>query len=231
VGVPSLDFDPALVRQLLRVSAPLVGRRTAEGLVVFPLLAIASTFGPVAVAAVGVGRQVRALLNSFSWGFSIASSTLVGQRLGAGQEGEAEAYGAGITRLSLVVYLLAAGVTVLVAEPLAGVFVDDPADVALSAAFVAVAAVSAVPLGVNASATGALRGAGDTRVPFLASLLGLYAFALPVAWLGTVTPLGVLALQVALLVETTVPMLVNLHRFRTNRWKAVSRGYRPNVGD
>jgi Na+-driven multidrug efflux pump len=62
-------------------------------------------------------------------------------------------------------------------------------------------------------------------------MLGLYVFALPVAWLGTVTALGVLALQVALLVETAVPMVVNVVRFRSDRWKAISRSYRPSAGD
>jgi putative MATE family efflux protein len=223
-------FDRSLVRQLATVSAPLVARRTAQGLVVFPLLAIAATFGPVAVAAVGVGRQVRALLNSFTWGFSIASSTLVGQALGRGDEPVAEAYGREITQLSVVLYVLVAVVVFAFARPVASVFVEG-GDVDLATAFVRVAAVSVLPLGVDGSVTGALRGAGDTRVPFVATMLGLYVFALPLAWLGTVTALGVLALQAALLVETVVPMVVNVARFRSDRWKAVSRSYRPSAGD
>ena len=214
------------------MSAPLVARRAAQGLVVFPLLAIAATFGPVAVAAIGVGRQVRALLGSFSWGFSIAASTLVGQELGAGAEGEAEAYGWGIVRLSALVYVVVAAVVVALGDPIAGIFVDDPANRELSAQFVRVAAVSVVALGIDGSITGALRGAGDTRVPFVAALSGLYLFAVPLAWIGTVVPaVGIGGLLLALLAETAVPMLVNLRRFRSNRWKAVSRGYRPNAGD
>ncbi|WP_256288358.1 MATE family efflux transporter [Halobellus inordinatus] len=227
---PLLDRD--LLRQIGQVSTPLVARRAAQGLVVFPLLAIAATFGPVAVAAVGVGRQVRSLLGSFSWGFSIAASTLVGQELGASEESEAEAYGWGIVRLSVLVYLVAAAVVVVFANPIAGIFVNEPANRALSAQFVRVAAVSVVALGVDGSITGALRGAGDTRVPFVSALAGLYLAAVPLAWLGTVVPaLGTGGLLLALLAETAVPMVVNLWRFRSNRWKAVSRGYRPDPSD
>jgi putative MATE family efflux protein len=226
----SETFDRSLARELLTVSAPLVARRVGQGLVVFPLLAIAATFGPVAVAAVGVGRQVRALLNSFSWGFSIASSTLVGQALGRGDEPIAEAYGREITQLSVVVYVVVAVVVFALARPVASVFVEG-ADVDLATAFVRVAAVSVLPLGIDGSVTGALRGAGDTRIPFVATMLGLYVFALPTAWLGTVTALGVVTLQAALLVETVVPMVVNVLRFRSDRWKAVSRSYRPSAGD
>ncbi len=219
-----------LVRQLISVSVPLSARRIGQGLALFPLLAVAGTFGPVAVAAVGVSRQVRDLLNSFAWGFSIASSTLVGQALGAAEEALAEVYGSEIIRLSIIVYLVAATVVVVAARPIASLFVDR-SDIPLTTEFVRVAAVSVVPLGINGSITGALRGAGDTRIPFLATLVGLYLVALPVAGLGVMTNVGVIALQVALVAETAVPMAVNLARFRTGAWKAVSRNYRPGEAD
>ncbi|MFW6320255.1 MAG: MATE family efflux transporter, partial [Halohasta sp.] len=116
-------------------------------------------------------------------------------------------------------------------EPIATVFVDDPGAIDLTTRFVIVAAVSVIPLGVGGSATGVLRGAGDTRIPFYASLIGLYGCALPAAYLGVVTPLGVAALYIALVVETTVPALISLWRFYTDRWKAVSRAYRPAAVD
>lgn len=224
VGWPDAD----LLAQLGRVSAPLVARRVAQGLFVFPLLAVAATFGPVVLAAVGVARQVRQLLNAFTWGFSIAASTLVGQALGAAEEARAVAYGAEITKFSAVVYVLAAALVVALATPIAGVFVDD--GVATTATFVAVAAASAVALGVDGSVTGTLRGAGDTTIPFVATLAGRYLVALPVAYLGTVSPLGATALLIALVAETGVPTLVNVARYRTGRWLAISRTYRPGAG-
>ncbi|ESS11883.1 MAG: putative efflux protein, MATE family [uncultured archaeon A07HR60] len=224
-------FDRELSAQLVRISAPLMGRRLGEGIVVFPLLAVAASFGSVAVAAYEVGRRVRALINSFSWGFSIAASTLVGQRLGAGDEAGAAAYGREIIRLSVVVYLLAAAAVILARVPIAQIFVEDPAAVSLGAVFVTVAALSVITMGVDGSATGTLRGAGDTRWPFAASLIGLYVFALPLAVLGTVTPLGIAGLYLAMLVETIIPAGLNLHRFRSNRWRAISRSYRPSSAD
>ena len=231
VGRSGPWFDGGISRQLLRVSAPLIARRVAEGVVVFPLLWIASSFGEATVAALEVGRRVRALLGSFTWGFSIAASTLVGQRLGAGEESLATAYGRDVIALSAVVYVLASVAVVLAARPIAGVFVDDSVAVGATAAFVVVAAVSAIPLGVDGSITGSLRGAGDTRWPFVASMIGLYAVALPVALVGLVTPLGVGGLYVALVAEKLVPAGLNGYRFRSNRWQAVSRRYRPGGGD
>jgi putative MATE family efflux protein len=224
------QFDPELGGQLLTVSAPLIARQTAKMAIVFPLLWIAGTFGPVVVAAFEVGRRIRDLLVSFSWGFSTASSTLVGQELGGGDEPEAAAYGGAILRLSFVVHLAAALVVVLTAPLLARLFVSDPADLAQTTTFVRVSALTAVLLGVNGAAVGALRGAGDTRWPFVATLLGQYAVALPVAAAGLGTPLGVGGLYGALLLGAGVPLAVNLWRYRSGKWKAVSREYRPSSG-
>ncbi|AZH24352.1 MATE family efflux transporter [Haloplanus aerogenes] len=227
VSRATLAFDGflPLTRRLLVVSAPLMARRTAEMLVAFPLVAIAATFGPAVVAAYEVARRVRTLIDSFSWGFSIAASTLVGQRLGAGDEADAEAYARAIIRLSATVYVVAAVVVFALSPWIAGVFVDDPAVVDIAAPFVAAAAVSVVFLGIDGSATGTLRGAGDTQYPFFTSLLGRYGCALPVAALGLVTTLGATALLVALVAETVVPAILNVRRVRSNRWKAVGRAH------
>ena len=227
VGGPQLDRE--LLGQLVRVSTPLIARRVAQGLATFPLLAITDSFGSETVAALEVGRRVRNLANSTSWGLSIASSTLVGQALGAGKESEATAYGSQIITLAFVIHVIVAAVVIALAEPIAALFVDDAAAVALSATFVAVSALSLIAMGVDGSATGALRGAGDTQVPFYASLIGLYVFTLPVAYLGIVTQLGVTALFVALVLETAVPSAVTLWRFNTGAWRAVSRDYRPGA--
>lgn len=227
--VDGRQFHRELMGQLVTVSAPLIARRVAEVLVVFPLLWIASSFGPVVVAAFEVGRRVRDLSMSFSWGFSIASSTLVGQALGAGDEAEAKAYGDSIIRLSAVVYLLVAAVVVVLAPWIARLFVSGPAELAQTTPFVRVAALSAILLGVNDSITGTLRGAGDTTWPFIAALLGRYVVSLPLAVLGLLTTLDVWGLYLALVFGAFVPNLVNLWRYRTGRWRAVSRTYRPHT--
>ncbi len=220
---------PDVMRELGEVSTPLVGRRIAEGIVTFPLLAIAATFGPVVVAAYAAARRIRALMDCISWGFSIASSTLVGQHLGADDEGEATAYGSQIIRLSAAISLLTTVSVVVFARPIAAVFVE-PAEVDAATTFVRVAAVSAIGLAVKAAATGVLRGAGDTRIPFYAALVGLYVFALPAAALGPITAVGVFGLYAALLFEAVVPAAVTLWRFNTGEWREVSRRYRPTPG-
>ena len=211
-------YDRADMRELLAISMPLVGRRLAAVFVVFPLLAIAATFGPVVVAAFEVGRQIRNLINAPNWGFSLAASSLVGQALGAGDRTEALAYGRDVLRFSVVVFLAVSAAVLLLARPIADVFVDGAETIDRTVPFVRVAALSAVAFGVDGAATGALRGSGDTRWPFYGKLVGLYGAALPIAYLAVSSPLGLTALYLALFAETVVPAAVTYYRFRTGAW-------------
>ena len=217
-------YDPADMRELVTISLPLIGRRLAGILVVFPLLAIAATFGPVVVAAFEVSRQIRALINAPNWGFSLAASSLVGQSLGGGDRAEALAYGRDVLRFAVVVFVVVSATVLVLARPVADVFVDGAATLDRTVPFVRVAAASAVAFGIDGAATGVLRGSGDTRWPFYGKLLGLYGAALPIAYLavaspfGVVGPFGIAALYAALFAETAVPAVVTYYRYRTGAW-------------
>ena len=223
--------DVALTRQLITISSPLMARWVVNSLVIFPFLAIVSVFGTGAVAAFEVARRIRDLSNAPGWGFGLASSSLVGQQLGAGEEDEAKAYGWDILRFATVVYLGVAFVVFVLARPIALVFVSEPDVLRQAVLFVRVGAFAVIWLGLDMTVTGSLRGAGDTRWPFYGKLAGLYLFAIPIAYLGVITPVGITAVYVAFIAETFVPAVVSYLRFWSEGWIAVSRTYRPSPAD
>ncbi|WP_408957016.1 MATE family efflux transporter [Natrinema sp. 74] len=226
------------VHDVLAIGTPLVCTNGARRAAQFPLLAIVALFGPNVLAAYVVARRVRDLMDTPGWGFSLASSSLVGQELGAGDERDADTYGREILWFGTVVYVVSGAIVLIFAEQVGRLFVDDPSILPLVTAFIAVACVSVVFRGVSSGATGPLRASGDTRWPFYGQVLGLYVFALPVAALGAmsvplpfleaIAPLGIGALYVALILETLVPAVVTYYRFTAGHWKAISRSYRPD---
>lgn len=144
-----------------------------------------------------------------------------------GDEQEAVAFGWDILRLSIVTYAGAAAVVFLFARPIADVFVNEPSVLRQTTVFVRVATIAVIWMGIDNTVTGSLRGAGDTRWPFYGKFVGLYLVAVPVAYLGVVTPLGLLAVYAAFVAETFIPGLVSFFRFWTGRWIEVSCEYRP----
>ncbi|MFU1781190.1 MATE family efflux transporter [Haloarcula japonica] len=222
-------LDRGLGWDLAETGAPLVGANLARTGAQFPRLFIVGLFGPGVVSAYVVALRVRALLDTPNWGLSLASSSLVGQALGDDDEDEATVWAQTVLRLSIGVYIVVAATLLPFSRGIARLFVSDPTVLPLVTVFVAVACASVVFRGVDGGATGPLRASGDTRWPFYSQLAGMYLFALPLAYLGYVTPLGELALYASLVVETAVPAAVTYYRFRSGTWRVVSRSYRPDA--
>jgi putative MATE family efflux protein len=228
LGRPFLDRS--LLRDLVDIAFPLVIRRVGGGIARFPFIALVAHFGPIIVAAYTVSRRMRGMVKAASDGFGAAASSLVGQELGGDQEGTAEAYGWDILRFSIGVQVLTGVVLAVFARPIARVFVQTPVAVEATVPFIWVVMVAVIGVGIDATATGTLRAGGDTRWPMYGRLLGRYT-TIPVVYLGIVTPLGVGAVYLSLLVETFVPASVTFHRFQTGKWKVISRSYRPDASD
>jgi putative MATE family efflux protein len=213
-------------RHLIRISSPLALRKIAQSGGQFPMLAILGLFGPTVVAAYVVALRVRALMNTPGWGFGLASSSLVGQALGRGQEDVADAYAHDTLRFTVITYVLVGAAVFVGAPAVSHLFVGEAATVATTTALIRATCVSVLFWGVVNGGMGPLRASGDTQWPFYGQILGLFAFALPLTYAGATTVLGLWGVYAALVAETGIPAAVIYYRFQTAQWKRISRSYR-----
>ncbi len=221
------QWDNRVVKKLFTVSIPLLSMRMARTLGRFPFLWILATFGTGAVAAFQVGRRVQLMAMQPAWGFGTAASTLVGQSLGAEEETEAERYGWDTLKISLAIMLPMGLVIATFAGPISTIFSDDIGVIRLSKLFIWVNAIGVLGYAVNRIMRGNLRGAGDTRWPLYGNLIGMYGWMLPVSYIfGIVLDYGLPAIFVGLLGNLFIPAIVNTIRFKTGKWKGVSRKIR-----
>lgn len=222
-------FDVETLRQLVRIGLPVVGRNMVWTVAKFPMLAIVALFGPSVAAAYVISRRIWGLMNTPGWGFGLASSSLVGQELGGGDERSAETYARDVVLFSLATYVVAAAIVFAFARPIVLSFVADPNDpsVHIAVSLVYVSCFAILAQGVNGAVAGPLDASGDTRWPFLAQAVGMFGCSIPLAYLGTTTALGIAGLYLSYVAETTVPAVLNYHRFSTGRWKVISREFRP----
>lgn len=233
VGGP--QFHAGLAAEIVRVGAPLGASRLVQTFGRFPFIFVLATLGTPVVAAFAIGRRVIMLAMMPAWGYSTAASTLVGQALGAGEEGAATRYGWSTLRIALATQLLIGAVLVVLARPIATVFNTEP--VGLTVAFIRVFGLAIGGFSVGRTMQGALRGAGDTTWPFYGKVLGL-AVRLGVAALGlsttmaftvagvTLAPglgLGLAAVYAAIVLDYTLQAGVNIARFWSGKWQVVAR--------
>jgi len=246
---------PETLVDLVTIGLPVFGTNLVWTLAEFPMLAIVDVFGQDTAAAYVIARRIWGLMNTPGWGFGLASSSLVGQELGTGDEKLAEQYGREIIRFAVATYLVSAAIVFVFAEPITLAFTDDPGELSVSAAvsLVHAACIAVVVSGISSGAAGPLNAAGDTRWPFYSQSLGMFGFAIPLAYLGangleipttvmvpllevaiptpglSIPAIGLWGLYLAFVAETTVPAAINYYRFTTGKWKAISRSYRPDT--
>ncbi|WP_323191312.1 MATE family efflux transporter [Halostella sp. PRR32] len=231
------QWDGEILRELVRVGLPLAGTRLSRTFGRFPFLFILGALGTPVLAAYAIGRRVMLLALMPAWGYATASSTLVGQSLGAGDEAEADQYGWQTLRIALATQLIIAGVIVALARPIAVAFGTE--HVNLTVDFIRMFGVGVAAFSVSRTMRGGLRGAGDTRWPLYGTVAGTYLFKLPIATLAlpagvaavsvagvTFDPgldLGLVAVYAAILADMYVRAAVNTLRFWSGAWRRVAR--------
>jgi MATE family multidrug resistance protein len=159
------------------------------------LLAEIGVFSVVGLMAGALGstdaaaHQVALALASFTfmgvYGIGAAAGILVGHAVGAGRSPSRE----GMLGMLLGAATMATSALAFAAFPveLVSLFTVDRDVVALGSRLLLVAAFFQVFDGLQAVASGALRGAGDVRFPFVAHFVSHYLVGLPVAALLGVT--------------------------------------------
>ena len=187
---PSLSWstDPTIARQLFAVAAPDVAGGLSTEVANFPLNALLLTFGTEATAAFHIAsRLYQQLTAPLFRAFRTVASILVGHALGGGRPGDARYAAGAVSGLSLGTLSVVGALLFLGAEPLSLLFTRDATTLGLATDFTRAFAVSMVFIGVYFPLTGALKGAGDTRTPLYAGLLGSYGFLLGASYLLAVT--------------------------------------------
>jgi putative MATE family efflux protein len=209
-----------ITRQLLVVSVP----RTAEGLVTtlvyFPFNALLLSFGTSVNAGYQIGRRLYAQIGGPLYrAYNTTASIIVGQSLGADGPEEATFNGYAHAAFS-VLTLVVAGVALFVgAEWLVGLLTDSEATVTYAVGFARSFAVAMVFIALFFSFSGALQGAGETRVPFVARLTGLLGFFLGFSYLASVVlDYGVVGTYAGIVLFYVWLALVVTGSFVRGRW-------------
>ena len=176
------------VRRILRISLPATGESLTNILCQLWFLSLINRLGAVATAAHGVAIRCEAIAFLTVMAFAVAASTLTGQYLGAKRPDLAARAVRTAWALGVVVMI---GIGVLVytqAGPMFALFLGGhkPMVAAEGVPVLRVVAFALPALATIIVLSGALRGAGDTRWPWLFALLGYLLVRLPLTyWLAT----------------------------------------------
>lgn len=215
------SFSSHRLQQLLRIGYPSGLEQGAVQLGFILFLWIVSFYGTAPYAAYGIGVQILSFSFVVGFGFSIAASTHVGQRLGANDPDGASHSGWRALFLSIGCMVVLGGVIIFFAEPIARFMIDDVEVVRLTVVFIYILGAVQPLMAIEFTLGGALRGAGDTRFPLLTTITGLLIIRGSVATLFLWMELPVEWIFAALIVDYVVKAVMLIARFRRGRWKTI----------
>ena len=227
----------SLIRRVLRIGIP-GGADTL--FVVFChlwFLSVINSLGTLAAATHGIGVRIESLAYLPGSAFSVAATTLTGQFLGAGKPDHA-------TRCALLACLVGGGVMLgagylffFEAEMLTSIFAGEQTRQATEGAIplLQLVAISMPSLALVIILNGALRGAGDTRIPLIFTVVGLVGIRIPLAyylaWPEMTIPIlnitvegqamGLIGAWYAMVADVVLRSLLVVGRFWQGGWRNI----------
>jgi MATE family multidrug resistance protein len=209
-------------RRLLRTGAPIGGQWLLEMLSFAFFLTIVAHMGDASMAASQAFISLLSLSFMQASGLGIGVATLVGRYIGAEDQSAVERSFRSALKLTV---LLSGGVALLFVAapgPLMRIFSDDPEVLLLGGPLLAVGAVFQFFDAFGIVADGALRGAGDTRWPFLIRFLLAWGLFLPLGWLlGVHLEGGLTAAWIGGAIYVIVLTAYLVHRFHSGAWRHI----------
>jgi putative MATE family efflux protein len=152
----------------------------------FSISRLLSTFmimriGQTAFAANQITTTIESISFMPGWGFAVAATTLVGHRVGEKNFKEAREYAYTCAILGSIFMGLCAIMFLIFPNFLISLFIKgtETEVIRLGALCLMVASVEQIPMGISLILGGSLKGAGDTKTPFVISLISSWVIRLP----------------------------------------------------
>ncbi len=223
VSLKDFAFDGPLIKQMFFLGLPASIEMSMKALGLTIVSFIVASFGTVIVAAYGIGIRVLSFVIIPAYGLSMATSTLVGQNMGAGKPERARETGLKSVQVGFGVLVLAGIATFFFAEQLAAAFIPgDSAVIAQSSVFIRCLAFAFAFLGVQFILSGVYQGAGNTRISMIFSLVSLWVLEFPLTYvLSKHTTLAETGIWLAPAVTSVIMAAVAMTYFYIGRWDTV----------
>jgi putative MATE family efflux protein len=221
-SLPAFRPDTIQIKRIVNVSLP-AGMETLSmrlGQTLFA--ATVASLGTAAYAAHQVVMTSESISFMPGFGFGVASATLTGQWLGAKNPRRAEQSVRAAWRLAVMVMSGMGVLFFLFPGMFMRIFTNDPEVIAQGILPLRLIAFSQPLLATMMVLSSALRGAGDTRTPFVVTTLGIWGVRLPLATvLVRMTSIGLPAAWFTMVVDLTMRGIFFANRFRAGKWKTL----------
>jgi MATE family multidrug resistance protein len=176
-------FEPTRIRRLALLGAPAGGQIFVEIAIFGMVTFLIGTMGRLPLAGHEIALNCASFTFMVPFAISAAAAVRVGQAIGRKAPAEAASAGWAAIVLGAGAMAIFSGIYFLFPHLIAGSFTEDPAVIAATIPLLFVAAIFQFFDGLQITATGALRGAGNTHAGLIVQIIGYWIIGLPIGYL------------------------------------------------
>ncbi|AKT41480.1 MATE family efflux transporter [Chondromyces crocatus] len=209
----------AEVGHILRIGIPASIQQSLASLGMVMVTGIVNGFGEISTAAFGAASRIDQIAILPAINFGMAISTLTGQNLGAGHLGRVREIFTWGCIFSGAITLVISAVSVIFPEALLRVFISDPVVIEHGVAYLHIVGSCYIFFSLMFVSNGVINGAGGTMVTTLISLISLWIFRVPVAYVLSRGMNSELGIWYAISLSFIVSMVVSMAYYFAGRWK------------
>jgi putative MATE family efflux protein len=217
------DFAPdvAFIRRAFTLGFPASIEQSMRALGLTVMTFLVASFGTTTIASYGVGGNVLGFVIIPALGLSLATSTLVGQNIGAGKVERAAAIARLSATISFVVLTTVGFISYLGAFRIAAFFVPkDTAVIQEGGRFLRIVSLSFGFMGVQLAFAGVFRAAGKMTAAMTLAVISQWVLQFPIAYmLSKHTSLGATGIWYAFPVANVGVAILALAWFLKGDWK------------
>ncbi len=213
----SYRFTKPCMRRTFQIGIPVALERITLNAAQIIVTALLAGLGTAAMAANHLAVSAESISYMPAFGIATAATTLVGQAVGAGRKDLAMSFAKISTILGMIFMSVTGVLLFFFGGQIVSLFIRDTQVIQLGGQVLRIEAFAQPLFAASIVATGALRGAGDTKGPFLISLISMWGVRITVSALF-VGSLGLVGIWVAMCSELCVRGIIFLIRLYRGRW-------------
>lgn len=216
----SLKPESAILRPCLQVALPNALQRFATSLGYVAFAAMVNSLGETATAAHTIANTVESAFYVPGYGMQMAAATLAGNALGAGEHKKINHLAGMLLTLEVAMMVVSGGLLFLFAPNMMGLFSADAAVIALGAVVLRMVAVSEPFYGVSIILEGMMQGMGQTMLPFVIGVTGMWGVRIVGTFLCTqIFGMGLISAWACMIAHNLLIFVLLTACYRTGRWK------------
>ena len=215
-------YDQTIIKNLVRIGIPASLESLALRIGVLLFVRIVAGLGTVVYASHNIALSILGLSFQPGQAFGIAASSMVGRSLGANDLHKAEEYAKETRKIGSLISTIMAIVFFFFGPQIVGLYTSDPVIIKNASGALKIIAIVQPFQSSQLILAGALRGAGDTVWPLVATFIGVFGFRVVLAHLFVNTlNLGLNGAWMAVFCDQFIRWIFVFGRFKTNKWKYI----------